>query len=134
MLSDVGGWGIRKCSRRPIFIFSIKENWICTVTRYHANNILLTRNLPFDSDVRQWCHPLMISLNYLWANSNNRTRGQFEYDVTLVFFVLVWFRSFTCTVRLLSHILFPFYANETGDCKISTKKSIFQETFCDIFW
>ena len=40
----------------PIFIFFIKENWICTVTRHHAEpntNILLTRNLPVDSHVRQ---------------------------------------------------------------------------------
>ena len=33
--------------------FFIKENWICAMTRHHANNILLPRNVPFDSDVRQ---------------------------------------------------------------------------------
>ena len=33
--------------------------------------------------------PLMIPLHCLWAKSNNRTRGQFEYDVTLVSFVFV---------------------------------------------
>ena len=53
MLSDVGGWEVSQCSGCPIFIFFIKENWICTMTRHHANNILLARNLPFDSDVRQ---------------------------------------------------------------------------------
>ena len=62
MLPDVGkrggggvGWG-RECSGRPIFIFFIKENWICAITRCHAEsniNILLTRNLPIDSGVRQ---------------------------------------------------------------------------------
>ena len=31
----------------------IKGNWIWAMTRHHANNMLLTRNLPFDSDVRQ---------------------------------------------------------------------------------
>ena len=52
MLSDV----CSKSSGRPIFIFFIKENWICPMTRHHAEpniNILLTGNLPFDSDFRQ---------------------------------------------------------------------------------
>ena len=74
MLSDVGGWGVSKCSERPIFM-----------TRHHANNISLARNLPFDSDVRQRGHPSMIPLHCLWAKSNNRTRAQCEYDVTLFF-------------------------------------------------
>ena len=85
MLPDVmggggGGWGVNECSGRPIFIY-----WICVITRHHAEpniNILVTRNLPFDSDVRQQSHTLMIPLHYLWDKSNNRTRGQFEYDVT----------------------------------------------------
>ena len=47
------GWGVGECSGRPIFIFFNKEDWICTMIRHHTNNILLTRNLPFDSDVRQ---------------------------------------------------------------------------------
>ena len=33
--------------------FFVKENWILAMIRNHANNILLTRNLHFDSDVRQ---------------------------------------------------------------------------------
>ena len=58
MLSDVGvgAWGVSECSGPPTFIFFIKENWICAMTRHHAEpniDILLTRNLPFDSDVRQ---------------------------------------------------------------------------------
>ena len=55
MLSDVVGVGGSGCSGCPVFIFFIKENWICVMTRHHAEsnvNILLTRNLPFDSDVR----------------------------------------------------------------------------------
>ena len=35
------------------YFFLIEENWIWVMTRHHANNILLTRNLSFDSDVRQ---------------------------------------------------------------------------------
>ena len=45
MLSDVGEWGVSKCSGRPVFIFFIKENWIYTMTIHHANNILLTKTL-----------------------------------------------------------------------------------------
>ena len=64
----------------------------------------MTRNFPFDSDIRQWSHPLMIPLHCLWAKLNNQTRGQFECDVTWFLF-LFWFRSFTCTVLLLLHSL-----------------------------
>ena len=56
------GWGVSDSSRCPIFIFFIKENWICALIRHHVNNILLARNLPFDSDVRQWRHPLTSSM------------------------------------------------------------------------
>ena len=54
------------------------------MTRDHSesNNILLISNLPFDSDVGQWSHPLMIPLHCLWDKLSNRTRGQFECDVT----------------------------------------------------
>ena len=54
MLSDVGGCGVNKYSGRPIFIFFIKENWICAITRHDGEpniNRLLTINLPFDSEV-----------------------------------------------------------------------------------
>ena len=79
MLSDVGS-GV---------LASIEEHWICSMNRYHAEssiNILLTRNLLFDSDIRRWRHPLMIPLHYLLANLNNRMRGQFECDVTCFHF------------------------------------------------
>ena len=52
----------------------MKENWICTKTRHYAEpniNILLTRNLPFHSDVKQWSHPFLIPLHFLCAKSNN---------------------------------------------------------------
>ena len=93
----IGLMGVRgsKCSGRPIFIFIIKENWICAMTRYHAesNNILLSRNLPIDSGVRHWSHPFTIPLHCLWAKSNNRTRGQFECDVTWFCFYFEFVRS-----------------------------------------
>ena len=79
---EVGGSG---CSGHPIFIFFIKEHWICAMTRNLAESnisILLAKNLPIDSDLRQRSHPLMILLHSLWAKSNNRTRGQFECYLT----------------------------------------------------
>ena len=52
--SGVGG---SECSDRPIFILFIKQIYICTMTKHHAesniNNILLTRNLPIDYWL--WC-------------------------------------------------------------------------------
>ena len=45
------------------------------MTRHHVDPILLTRNLPFGSDVRQRSHPLMIVLICFWARWNNRTHG-----------------------------------------------------------
>ena len=38
MLSDqeVGVGGVRKCCGRKVFIFFVKENWICDMTRHHA--------------------------------------------------------------------------------------------------
>ena len=78
--------------------FFIKENWICAMTRHHAKaniKILLTRNLPFDSDVRQWSHPFIIPLHCLWTKSNNRRRGQFECNVTWFYFCFDFVRSHT---------------------------------------
>ena len=72
----------------------IKKNWICAMSRHYAEpniNILLARNLPFDSDVRQGSHPLMIPLHCLCAKSNNRTRGQFKCDVLGFVLVLISF-------------------------------------------
>ena len=89
MLLDVGGGRLASALDVQPFFF-IKENWICTMTRYHANNILLARNLPFHSDVIQCSHPLMIPLHYLWAKSNKRTSGQFEYDVTFFLFLFLF--------------------------------------------
>ena len=62
MLSDVrsrgegGGGGVASVLDVQSFFFFIKENWICAMTRYHAEsniNILSTRNLLTESDIRQ---------------------------------------------------------------------------------
>ena len=81
MLSDVGEWGLASVLEAQSFFF-IKQSWICAMTRHHANNILLAKNLPFDSDVRQWSHPLMILLHCCGLNTNN----QFECELTLLLF------------------------------------------------
>ena len=56
MLSDVGGGGLASVlDFQYLFIFT-KENWISDMTKYHPGpniDVLLTRNLPFDSDIRQ---------------------------------------------------------------------------------
>ena len=72
-----------------------------------ADIMLLTRNLSFDSSVRQWSFPLMIPLHCFWAKSNNRKRDKCERDVTQFWF-LFCICSFSCTVRLLFHSLFTF--------------------------
>ena len=75
------GMGISECSGRPIFIFFVKENWICAMTRHYTEpniNILLIRNLHFESDIKQSSHPLMIPLHCLRAKWNNTTCGQFD--------------------------------------------------------
>ena len=47
-----GGGGLASVLDVQSFFFFIKGNWICAMTTHHAHNILLIRNLPFDSDVR----------------------------------------------------------------------------------
>ena len=116
--------GVSKCSGRPVFIFFNKENWICAMTRHHAepNNTLLTRYLPFDSDVRQWSHPLMIPLHCLYPNWNNRILGQFECDVTWFCFcfdfVCSYARYSCCFIVCLR---FEVAQMKQVDCKMSTK-------------
>ena len=55
MFSDVGVGGLASVLDVQSFFF-IKENWISTMTRHHAEpniNILLTRNLLFGTDASQ---------------------------------------------------------------------------------
>ena len=56
MLLDVGGWGLASVLDVQSLFFFIKDSWICDMTGHHVElniNMLLTRNLPFDSDVSQ---------------------------------------------------------------------------------
>ena len=72
-----------ECSGRPIFFLLKKigfaswpDNMLSQTIYYWQEIFLLTLN------VRQWSHPLMISLYCLLDKLNNRTCGQLECDVT----------------------------------------------------
>ena len=97
MFSGVGGGWLASALDVESFSFN-KENWICAMTGHHAepNNILLIKNLPFDSDFTLWRHPLMIALH-------------FRRDLFLFSFLN---RSFTFMVRLLFHSVFTFFKFE----------------------
>ena len=77
------------------------------MTGHDAKIILLARNLPFDIRVRYCNHLLMIPLHGLWSKSNNRTRGQFEYDVTLFFIYLFIYLFLISFVHMHRAIVIP---------------------------
>ena len=84
-----------------------EKNLICTMTRHHAEpniNILLTRNLPFDSDIRQLSHLFIIPLHCL-------TRGKFKCDVLGFVFVLISFG------HMHGAIVVPWFAYVSKLCK-----------------
>ena len=93
------------------------------MTRHHTEqkiNILLTRNLCFEYDVRQWSHPLMIS--YCTACGINRTiEREVNLNATCLLLLLIWFRLIICTVRLLFRSLSFQVVKKKTDCKMSTK-------------
>ena len=110
--------------------FFFKENWICAMTRHHANTILLARNLTFDSDVKQWCHPLMIPCVVFGLN---RT---IERVVNLNMMTLVFFFVFFCFISFIhmhsavvfdSLFTFSGYGNKTGWLENDQKKTFFQQ-------
>ena len=117
------GVGVSECSGCPMFIFFIKENWMCAMTRYHVEpniNILLTWNLSFDSDVRHWTYPLMIPLHCLWAKS--LTPGQFERDLTWFYFCFDFVRSHErCGCCSIVCLRFQVVQIKQVDCKMTTK-------------
>ena len=124
MLSDVGGGGLASVLDIQSFFF-IKENWICAMIRHHAElniNILLTRNLLFHSDVRQWSHLLMIPLQFLRTKSNNRTCSEFECDVTWLCFYFDFVRSHArCSCCSIVCLRFQVVQIKQVNCKLSTK-------------
>ena len=114
-------WRVSECFGRPIFNFFITENWICAMTK-PKHHILLTRNLPFDSNVRQWSQPLMIPLHCLWAKSNNKPHGQFKCDVTWFRFCLDFVRShIQCGCCSIVCLRFQVVQVKQIDWKMNTK-------------
>ena len=83
---------------------------------------LLTRNLSFDSDVRQGSHPLIVTLHCLWDKSNNITRGQFECDMTWFCFYFYFVRSHArCGCCSIVCLRFQIVQIKQVDCKVSAK-------------
>ena len=137
MLLDEGGGEFASVLDVQSSFFN-KENLICAMTRHHANNILFTRNRPFDSDIRQLNHLLMITLNCLWAKSNNSTPCQFEYGMSLCIylFIYLFIQCFCLNSFIHMHgavvvwnnkvcLRFQVIQLKQVDCKMSTKKSFF---------
>ena len=84
----------------------------------------LMRNLPLDSDVRQLRHPLMIPLHCLWAKSENRTRAQFQWDVTWFCFCFVFVRSHApCCCCSIVCLRFEVVEIKQVHCKMSTRNA-----------
>ena len=109
------------------------------------NNTILAGSLPFDSDIRQWTHPLMIPfiicglnwiiervviLNMMW--------------LYLFLFLFGFVHSPHAQCRCFSIVCLRFQVIQIKqmqikqvDCKmsikISSKKKVFKTTFCDNF-
>ena len=65
----------------------------CPDVTFSQTCIMDKKNPPFDSDIRQWSHPSMIPLHWLWAKLNSRMHGQFECDVIWFCFCFDFVRS-----------------------------------------
>ena len=129
MLSNLGEWGFSEYSGCPIFIylfffFIFLQDLCHDQASCWAKfiNIILTRNFPFDSDIRQRSHPLMIPLDCLWAKSNNRRCGQFECNVTWFHFCFDFICSYVqCGCFSIVCLRFQVVQIKQGDCKMSSK-------------
>ena len=113
---ESGRLRVSECSKHSIFMLFIKENWICTMAGYHIEpniNILLIRYLPFDSNVIQWSHLLTMALYYLWSKPNNRTRSQFECDMTCFCFCFYLF------IHMYDTVVVPKFVYVFKFCKLN---------------
>ena len=109
------------------------------MTKHHAEpnvNILLTRNISFDSDVIQWSHPLTRPLYCLWANWNNKRLVNLKMTWLGLFsffdFVCSQARYGCCSILCLR---FQVVQIKKVDCKMGTKNvnNYKSNKFCDIF-
>ena len=109
------------------------------MTKHHAEpnvNILLTRNISFDSDVIQWSHPLTRPLYCLWANWNNKRL----VNLKLSWLGLFFFFDFVCSQARygccsILCLRFQVVQIKKVDCKMGTKNvnNYKSNKFCDIF-
>ena len=98
--------------------FFVKENWILAMIRNHANNILLTRNLHFDSDVRQWSHPLIYCC--IVCGLNRTTERVVSLSVTWLCFDFVCSHA-RCGCSSIVCLRFQDMQIKQVDCKMNTK-------------
>ena len=105
------------------FCFFIKENWIWAMTRHHANNILLTRNLPFDSDVRQWNHPKWYHCIVCWLNwTTGRLVSLNVMWLYFLFFLFDFVHSHArCRCCSIVCLRFQDVQIKQVDCKMNTE-------------
>ena len=105
--------------------FFIKGHWIYGMTRHRAEpniNILLTRNLRFDTDTKQWSQPVMMPLHFLFVKLNNRTCGQFECFVAWFCFCFDFVHSHAqCSCCSIVCLRFQVVQIKQVDNKMSTK-------------
>ena len=109
------------------------------MTKHHAEpnvNILLTRNISFDSDVIQWSHPLTRPLYCLWANWNNKRL----VNLKMTWLGLFFFFDFVCSQARygccsILCLRFQVVQIKKVDCKMGTKNvnNYKSNKFCDIF-
>ena len=109
------------------------------MTKHHAEpnvNILLTRNISFDSDVIQWSHPLTRPLYCLWANWNNKRL----VNLKMTWLGLLFFFDFVCSQARygccsILCLRFQVVQIKKVDCKMGTKNvnNYKSNKFCDIF-
>ena len=95
-------------------------------TIFYSKEIFLMNLMP-DSEAIL----LMIPLNCLWGKSNNRTRGQFECNVTWFCFVLFFiFYFFFLHARCGCYSIFCWGGPRRGVLKIVLPSSKGVEKFC----
>ena len=109
------------------------------MTKHHAEpnvNILLTRNISFDSDVIRWSHPLTRPLYCLWANWNNKRL----VNLKMTWLGLFFFFDFVCSQARygccsILCLRFQVVQIKKVDCKMGTKNvnNYKSNKFCDIF-
>ena len=94
------------------------------MTRHHAEpniNILLTRNLFFDTDVRQWGHRLMIPLHVCELNGTTEPVANLNVTWLGFVFILISFDHMHSAIVVPACLRFQVVQIKQVDYKMSTK-------------